>query len=204
MGQTTGIIPEILTKVNYCEFCDKLSTSENVCDIYTIEKFEAGDQADLSKNVIVLCPACKKNYDESVFSKKHLKACIMLRDQGLSEWLSDLFERYDISFKQSPADQGFFDRVRYRLVNDQNFIDNTIFLFGAFIIIIGILLFAYGFNNIRNYESDPALSIASDAGQYAPEYLFNLFLELAGVVSALLGLFFELGQVKGNAKANYH
>jgi hypothetical protein len=204
MGQATGIITEILTKVSYCEFCDKPSAPGNVCDVYTIEKFVTNDRADYSKNIIILCPSCKKNYDEGVFYKKHLKACLMLRDPGLSEWLSNLFERYELRFEQSTVSKGFFSRTLYRLINDQNFIDNAIFLFGVFIIIIGVLLFAYGFNNVSNYDSNPAISTAGDSGQYPREYLFSMFLELAGVVFALLGLFFELGIARGNAKANYH
>jgi hypothetical protein len=204
MGQSTGIISEILAKVDYCEFCDKPSAPGSFCDVYTIEKFVTGEPAGYSKNIIVLCPSCKKNYDEGVFYKKHLKACVMFRDPALSEWLINLFGRYNFRLEQSAVNKGFFSRARYRLINDQNFIDNAIFLFGAFFIVTGVLLFAYGFNNVSNYDSTPAISAAGNSGQYSREYLFSMFFELAGVVFALLGLFFDLGIARGNVKANSH
>jgi hypothetical protein len=105
MGQAPGIITEILTKINYCELCDKPTASDNVCDIYTIEKFRADDPGDLSKNIIVLCPACKKNYDTGMFTKKHLKVCVKIRDPGLSDWLTNLFDSYDIRLKD-PSTMG--------------------------------------------------------------------------------------------------
>jgi hypothetical protein len=203
MSQAPGIITEILRKVNYCEFCDKPSTSENVCEVYTIEKFEACDLADISKNIVILCPACKQNYDRGVFSKKHLKACVMLRDPELIEWLINLFERYDLRFKQSVAKQGFIARTLHKLANDKNFIDNALFLFSVFVIITGIFIFSYGFNNVSNYDTTAALGAAGDPGQYSPEFLFNLFLELGGVLFALIGLFFVLKMTGSKAKKNF-
>jgi hypothetical protein len=200
MGQAPGIITEILTKVNYCELCDKPSASENVCDVYTIEKIGACDPADFSKNIIVLCPACKNKYDTGVVSKKHLKVCVIIRDPGLSEWLSNLFDRYNIRFEQNTVKQGLIEKTLNRLAANQNNIDNAIFFFGAFIIIIGILIFSYGFTNVSNYDNTAVLSAASDSGQYSPEHLFSLFLELAGVVFALMGLFFVLGKAGDEAK----
>jgi hypothetical protein len=204
MGQSTGIITEVLTKIDHCELCDMPSSSENLCDVYTIEKFEAGEQYDLSKNIVVLCPSCKKNYDENVFRKNHLKACIMLRDPELSACLSDLFEPFNIQIKQSAPKKGRMNSTLDRVLNDRNFFDNAFFLFGVFIIILGVILFAFGSSNISNYDSNTALSSTSDSGQYSLEYLFSLFSEFAGVVLALLGMFFELSLVKGNAKAIHH
>jgi hypothetical protein len=204
MGQTPGIITEILTNINYCELCDKPSDSENVCDVYTIDKFDASEQTSLSKNILVLCPTCKKYYDEGIISKKHLKACVMLREPGLDRWLSDLFDRYGIGPKQSTVNKGLMSRTHYRLVNDPNLLENVLLLSGIFIIFIGILLFSYGFNNINSYTTDAVATTAGDPGQYPPNDMFYLFLELAGVLCALLGLFFELSLVKGNGKINYH
>jgi hypothetical protein len=202
MGQSSGIITEILARVSYCEFCDKPAAGEVVCDVYTIDKFEEIDPADLSKNVIVLCQDCKKNYDTGVFGRKHLKACVMQRDPGLIEWFSNLFGQYNIHIKQSTNNEGFLRKAFSRLVNDQNFLNNTIFLFGIFLIVIGVLLFSYGFNKVSNFDSNPAL-ITADSGNYSPEYLFYLFLELVGVVFALLGLFFDMGTVKGKGKITF-
>ena len=203
MGQTTGIIAEILLKVNYCEICDKPAACDNVLDIYTIDQYEANELTSLSKNILVLCPTCKRYYDEGIISKKHMKACVMLREPGLDRWLSDLFDRYGIGQKQSTENKGLMGRSLYRLVNDQKQLENVLFLSGIFIIFIGILLFSYGCNQINSYAADAVAATAGDPGQYQPSDMFYLFIELAGVVCALLGLFFELNLVKDNGKISY-
>jgi len=193
MGQAPGIITEILTKVDYCEFCDRPADSENDCNIYTIDQIDACDQSDLAKNIIVLCTDCKRNYDKGIFGKKHLKACVMLRNPELSEWLSALFESYDIRLKPAAPNKGLLSRVLNKLVNDQRHIDNAMLIFGAFFVLAGVLMFSYGFGVTG--------SNAVDAGQSSPGYLFNQFLGLAGVALAFIGLFFELRMVNGPGKA---
>jgi hypothetical protein len=202
MGQTPGIITEILSKINYCELCDNPTASDSVCDVYTIEKFGADDTGDLSKNIIVLCPACKKNYDTGMFTKKHLKVCVKIRDPGLSDWLTNLFDSYDIRIKKDPVNHGYFGKTLNRLVNDQNFMDNAIFLFGAFIIFISFFIFSFGFNAVSYYDNTAVPDVPGDSGQYSSGLLFNIFLELTGVAFALIGMFFVLKMSHGNVKKN--
>lgn len=202
MGQALSVISEILTKINYCELCDKPTASENVCEVYTIEKFGANDLSDLSKNIVVLCPACKKNYETGIFTKKHLKVCVIMRDPGLSDWLTNLFDSYDIRLKKDTINQGFIEKTFNRLVSDQNHIDNAIFLFGVFITIVGFLIFSYGFNIASNYDNAGALSFPGDSGQYSSGLQFNLFLELTGVAFALIGMFFVLKMSPGSVGKN--
>jgi hypothetical protein len=199
MGQVPGIISEILAEVNRCEVCGNPSDVENTCNVYTIEKFDAGNLADLSKSVIVLCPVCITNYENGVLHRKHLKACVMLRDPGLSEWLSHLFGRYNLSGGDSSADKGFFGRLLDKMAGDQAYIDNAIVLFGIFIIAVGLLLFCFGYSNASSYDNSPAVNMASSTVQGSQAEWGNLLFQLGGVFIVLIGLFFELTMVKDRA-----
>jgi hypothetical protein len=199
MGQTSGILAEILARMDHCELCGRPSDSENACDVYTIDKMDHGVPADLWTNILVLCPACKKRYDEGAFGKRHLKACVRLRDPGLNEWLQDLFEGYGIVPEPVAETRGLIDGAFHRMVNNPGFIDSAMFLSGIFIIFAGVILFFFGFNNVSYYDGHPALTATGDAVQGSPDYLFSMFLEIGGVVMALAGLFLELRLVKGNA-----
>jgi hypothetical protein len=198
MGGTPDIITKILTEINYCEFCDRPADCEHECNIYTIDKVGTGGLIDISKNIIVMCPECKQKYDAGVFGKKHLKACVMMRDPGLSKWLIDLFQQYDIRLKQNTVKKGLKDRALDWLFNVQEQLDNVMLLFGLFFIIVGILLFAYGYSVINGYENGSVTS-----GEGAGNYLFYQFFELAGVALALIGLFFELCQADRKGKPDY-
>jgi hypothetical protein len=203
MGQVPGIISEILAEVSRCELCGNLSDVENTCNVYTIEKFDAGSLADLSKSIIVLCPVCMNNYENGIVHRKHLKACVMLRDPGLSEWLSRLFDRYNLSGGDSSADKGLFGRFLDKMAGDQAYINNAIILFGIFIIAVGLLLFCFGYSNASSYDNSPAVNMASSAVQESPAEWGNLLFELGGVFIVLIGLFFELTMVKDLADTGH-
>ncbi len=190
MAEAHGVITDILGRINYCEFCDTPTGNDGALEIYTIDKFDTVHPEDIYRNIIVLCPGCKKNYDDNVFGKKHLKACVMLRDPELSSWLDDLFGQYGFGGRPGRAKRGLFGRLD-RLVGDQRYLNNAVFVFGIFLIAVGVLLFSYGYSNVSG-----DLSTSQDN-------TFSLFLEMAGVICALLGLFFELGLVKGPVKVGF-
>ena len=200
MGKVPGIITQILNKIDYCEFCDVPFNDVETPEVYIIDRHDINNTGDLSKNIIVLCPGCKSNYNDGIFSKKHLKACVMLRKPETREWLKNKFDQYDISLKQSTVKKEpvnrFLDKALSKLINNQANLDGAIFLFGILIIIIGILLFSYGYNNVSNYDNGLAGKFINDAGQYSLEYKFSLIIELAGVALAFIGLLFEMRMVK--------
>ena len=199
MAEAHGVITDILGHINYCEFCDAPAGNDVALEIYTIDKFDTVHPEDLYRNIIVLCPGCKKNYDDNVFGKKHLKACVMLRDPELSHWLEDLFGQYSFRGKPGPAKRGLMSRLD-RLVGDQRYLNNAVFIFGIFLIAVGVLLFSYGYSNVYSYNN--GLAVGGDL-MTSQDYTFSLFLEMAGVICALLGLFFELGLVKGPVKVGF-
>lgn len=194
MGQAQGLIADILAIVDSCELCGTPAISGNTFEIYTIEAFDPADFSSLFKNIVVLCPDCKAKFDDSTISRKHLKACVRLREPELTRSLQDLLGRYDLPGTEQKAGKKLSGSLLDKLVNDPAYFERLVFVAGILVVILGIFLFAFGYQNSIAYDTDIASAVEGSGSPF--HMLLYPFLEIAGIVLALLGMFFELGLVK--------
>jgi len=193
MGQAQGLIADILAIVEHCELCGSPAVSDNAFEIYTIEGFDPADFSGLFKNIVVLCPGCKARFDDGTISRRHLKACVRLREPEITKSLQNLLSQYDLPGTSRKAGKGQTGNVFDRLVNDPALFERLVFAGGILVIVLGIFLFAIGYQNLGLYDTGQAAAV-EDSGSV--QGLFYPFLMLTGVVLALMGLFFELGLAK--------
>lgn len=193
MGQAQGLIADILAIVDHCELCGTPAVSGSSFEIYTIEAFDPADFSGLFKNIVVLCPDCKAKFDDGTISRRHLKACVRLREPEMTRSLQNLLGHYDLPGMSQKAGKGRTGSLLDRLVNDPALFERLVFVGGLLIIVMGIFLFAIGYQNLGLYDTGPAAAV-EDSGPL--QGLFYPFLMLTGVVLALMGLFFQLGLAK--------
>lgn len=191
MGKAQGLIADILAIIDHCELCGDPVISGDALEIYTIQPFDPADISSLFTNIVVLCPDCKKKFDDDIISRKHLQACVRLRMPETTKSLKDMLDGYDLPGKAKRAGNGRKDSIVDRLINNPAYFERLIFAGGLLVIMIGIFLFALG------YQSSGAYSAGTATGQgSADDGIFYLFMELAGVALAFLGAFFLLGQAR--------
>lgn len=188
MGQALSIIDEITRKIDHCEFCDAPAGDGEALEVYVIDRLDPGQLQGFSGNIVILCPGCKRNYDAGLFSKRHLRACVRLRDPELGEWLNRLFDRSLAGQNRSAAGKSRASPSLPARLSRLATVENAVFLSGLLAIVIGVLLFSVGYN----HSGGDAVG-SSGAG------LFDVFLELAGVALAFIGLAFQLESARNFA-----
>lgn len=194
MGEAQGLIADILAIVDSCELCGAPAESGKAFEIYTIDAFDPSDFSGMFKNIVVLCPDCKKRFDDGVISRKHLKACVRLREPALTGSLQGLLVQYDLPGASQNGKNASKGGLLDRLVNDPASFERMIVVAGALVIVLGIFLFAIGFQNSGVY--DPGIAGASGETESSLGGILYSFLMIAGIVLALAGMFFELRLVK--------
>ncbi|OPY26628.1 MAG: hypothetical protein A4E28_02415 [Methanocella sp. PtaU1.Bin125] len=194
MGQAQGLIADILAIVDRCELCGAPAEGGKAFEIYTIESFDPADFSGLFRNIVVLCPDCKQRFDDGVISRKHLKACVRLREPALTQSLQGLLSQYDLPGAPRDGKNASKGGLLGRLVNNPASFERMIVVAGALVIVLGIFLFVVGFQNSGVY--DPGIAGASGETESFLGGSLYPFMMIAGIVLALVGMFFELGLVK--------
>jgi hypothetical protein len=190
MEEISGLIYQMLARINYCEFCGRPFSEGSPFKAYRIDEYRNLGRLDVSTNVIVLCPECKGKYDRGFAGLDFYKAATILREQDEKDWLAGLLERYDRdALEQSRLQLKAMERITYKLSNDRAFGRNIVFVGGMLMVIIGALLLACGNMGVNELGPGQGEGLL-ESGMAA--YALYLFVELAGVFVALAGFFFVM------------